>query len=67
MAGKYLRISGKESPVGKALFAALVLVAKGKPEGNAVKVIAILSESAYFKRLAGNAENSSLEAASEHS
>jgi hypothetical protein len=44
-----------------------VLVAKGKPEGNAVKVIAILSESAYFKRLAGNAENSSLEAASEHS
>jgi hypothetical protein len=67
MAGKYLRISGKESPVGKSLFPALVLVAKGKPEGNAVKVIAILSESAYFKRLAGNAENSSLEAASEHS
>ena len=67
MAKKYLRISGKESPVGKALFTALVLVAKGKPEGkvtpegNAVRVIAILFESAWFETSAEDSEVVSLE------
>jgi hypothetical protein len=51
MTNKYLRISGKESSVGNALFNALVLVANGNPEGkvtpegNAVRVMAILFES----------------------
>lgn len=54
--GMYLRISGKGSPVEKALLTTLVLVTKeGKPEGTSVRVMAMFPEPADVRGSAGGA------------